>query len=668
MASKTPIKAGETPGYIIEQFQTGDTVNPSFIANGIPVGGTAAQVLAKVDGSDYNAQWVNQSGGGGITEIAYSDLFDLVSNNTVQEGVFYLVSDAGGADLGFVTVGVASNAIAADGTGGYLNCDFQATGDYSGVEAITGVPAGSQRGIWSETGEGTWFDGDFAIWNLSHYQLTNSAAIDGTDPATNAAAYTQLLRTDPAQGYITVWDISEYNFAGNAIVARQDSRANLVKGSANIAAFTWGSDAFTGNVANSALIDLKNCTASVTNNVLSPGSEMSAIETGADSVIANNILLNGATMTGITAGATSTISRNTVGQGATVGTITGGDSMSIVDNEIGNAGSITSITTGTSLSVSANVLSATGSITDITAGDGFSLDNNRLASNAVIGNGTTASDNSGITSNTLGSTAIISEITMGSNSLIGNNTVGPFGTIERNELADNAQLSDNILLQSSRISDNTVEGIIARNTVEVSAGITLNTIGIDGGISACSAGVNSSISSNVLGEESVISGIILAGGIVVSAKTLDDGVALANKTIGVQMTATETISAELVGTRAIPGFSDIQKDIDATGATTLAFGAPNVYAGIFNVSSTNATETIDAFTNAPTAFPIQIRPAAGLALTITGTSVASAIAGEFVLTTASVTLDGDKGEYIEMEIDSAGVGVLVERRRVVGIV
>ena len=32
---------------------------------GVPTGGTAAQVLAKVDGTDYNTEWVDQSGGGG---------------------------------------------------------------------------------------------------------------------------------------------------------------------------------------------------------------------------------------------------------------------------------------------------------------------------------------------------------------------------------------------------------------------------------------------------------------------------------------------------------------------------------------------------------------------------------------------------------------------------
>ena len=32
---------------------------------GVPAGGTAGQVLAKIDGTDYNTEWVDQTGGGG---------------------------------------------------------------------------------------------------------------------------------------------------------------------------------------------------------------------------------------------------------------------------------------------------------------------------------------------------------------------------------------------------------------------------------------------------------------------------------------------------------------------------------------------------------------------------------------------------------------------------
>jgi hypothetical protein len=32
---------------------------------GVPVGGSTGQVLAKIDGTNYNTQWVTSSGGGG---------------------------------------------------------------------------------------------------------------------------------------------------------------------------------------------------------------------------------------------------------------------------------------------------------------------------------------------------------------------------------------------------------------------------------------------------------------------------------------------------------------------------------------------------------------------------------------------------------------------------
>lgn len=40
---------------------------------GVPTGGTAGQVLAKIDGTNYNTQWVNQTGGGGSGIVAISD-------------------------------------------------------------------------------------------------------------------------------------------------------------------------------------------------------------------------------------------------------------------------------------------------------------------------------------------------------------------------------------------------------------------------------------------------------------------------------------------------------------------------------------------------------------------------------------------------------------------
>ncbi len=47
---------------------------------GVPTGGTAGQVLAKVNGTDYNTQWVTPSGGGS----AYPNVEVSVTNTTIQ--------------------------------------------------------------------------------------------------------------------------------------------------------------------------------------------------------------------------------------------------------------------------------------------------------------------------------------------------------------------------------------------------------------------------------------------------------------------------------------------------------------------------------------------------------------------------------------------------------
>ena len=54
--------------------------------NGIPTGGTAGQVLAKVDGSNYNTEWVTPSGGGGSPKIMhYIAPYSGVNNLSVKQ-------------------------------------------------------------------------------------------------------------------------------------------------------------------------------------------------------------------------------------------------------------------------------------------------------------------------------------------------------------------------------------------------------------------------------------------------------------------------------------------------------------------------------------------------------------------------------------------------------
>jgi hypothetical protein len=100
--------------------------------------------------------------------------------------------------------------------------------------------------------------------------LTQDAAMDGTDPATNAAAYTVLPRATADMGYITEYDPIEYDWANDWLQYREDKRgnkyrydyttdvSNKVYGSSAIPLFQWGNDFVFGNIAQNSFLNIVN--------------------------------------------------------------------------------------------------------------------------------------------------------------------------------------------------------------------------------------------------------------------------------------------------------------------------------------------------------------------------------------------------------------------------
>jgi len=72
---------------------------------GVPTGGTAGQVLAKVDGTDYNTEWVDQSGGGLENPVNHID-FAAAPTEAIQSRRLQWNADAGTLDLGMDVPGV----------------------------------------------------------------------------------------------------------------------------------------------------------------------------------------------------------------------------------------------------------------------------------------------------------------------------------------------------------------------------------------------------------------------------------------------------------------------------------------------------------------------------------------------------------------------------------
>jgi hypothetical protein len=108
------------------------------------------------------------------------------------------------------------------------------------------------------------------------------------------------------------------------------------------------------------------------------------------------------------------------------------------------------------------------------------------------------------------------------------------------------------------------------------------------------------------------------------------------------------------GKRLEPGFSDFELNVDITGQSFIPlFG----FAGVIKITSSNPTETLTACDTTITQHPFEIRPAAGLLLTILN---GAGSPSEFALSSASIDLNGDTGDFAKFRQDAFGVMRLIE--------
>lgn len=125
--------------------------------------------------------------------------------------------------------------------------------------------------------------------------------------------------------------------------------------------------------------------------------------------------------------------------------------------------------------------------------------------------------------------------------------------------------------------------------------------------------------------------------------------------VSTNMTFTETISTAINTKTQGSGLSTQPRTLDITGLTTIDIGTNAELVGIYNLTSSNATETVNLISNFPTLFPFTLKPAAGLVVTVTFTAVGllSAV-DEIVGPTVDITLNGDNGD--ELTLQAATIG------------
>lgn len=661
--------------------------------------GEAGQVpTAQGDGTTI---WEDQAGGGGasITDITYADMQTAIGDSTLTPGQFYNITDAGGTDLGFICQAVKENEITVNGTGGYLNADFQGEGNYSNVEAGTGVPFGTQKGIWRPGFESI----TIPYTNLSPDYVTystSSGILDMGETYTTDLGNTGAIIEDDGAGTVTL--IPDQPLVEGEVITGDNSGNTVTVETYVTPTFAIG-DTITGQTTGA--------TAVITDN---DGSELMAYMTSAGVAFdGSEVLDNGNGVTADMNGAAGTpgialgdvviwnlqhwqLTDDTLLNGTDPETNT--DAYTLLDKETYPETYVETWDISEFDFASNRIEYRQDSVGNLVRGaagvDGFQWGNDNCNGNNIQSPDTFDIRNliGAFSINATYPGATVSDIITGGNTTIENNiienggsltgiTAGANCSISRNKIGQGATLGDFTMGDGAKRDDNDLSA--SANMTGGSQGensqVSKNTLGVECEMPNLILGPSSQINGNNLQTLSYLGDIEMIGGGRINENTLIYGT-FANKTIaeatiitsnvitGIFIEETETISAYIEFKQASQLGSTFSKEIDVTGLTAADCLAESNYVGIFNLTSDNATESIDTITNPPTLFPFTLRPAAGLALTITGTAYAGIGAGQIALKATDYTLDGDKGEYIVLEIDPLGTGCLVEKYVVNGLI
>jgi hypothetical protein len=257
--------------------------NGSYILANLIMGGVDNVV-------SNNANWIAYTtgggGGGGLISLTNADMLLLINTNTVVPAQFYLITDALNTDGGVVVQGIeVGSKSTLQGSGLFLNADYQAIGNYADVP-----PFVSALGLWSKDVQPV-VVGDCVVYNNFNY--VNLTGNWGNEPSTDAVNWDFLIKK-VTNGYILEIDFVKYNVTSNEVLFRADLRGNEVELSntfpEGLVLFQWGRDFVSNNkVSNRSFMVCTNSNCAFRGNILTNNS---VIEDSTDKVDAGVINYN----------------------------------------------------------------------------------------------------------------------------------------------------------------------------------------------------------------------------------------------------------------------------------------------------------------------------------------------------------------------------------------
>ena len=169
---------------------TGPTGDPGADGQGVPVGGTAGQVLAKVDGTDYNTEWVDSSGGAGITDGDKGDITVSASGATwtIDNNVVTLAKMADMVTSSLIYRKTAGSGAPEVNTLATLKTDL----------GLTGTNSGDQTSIVGITGSKAQFDTAVTDGN---FMYVGDAPTSHTHTASDITNFDNVSRSVVLSGY-----------------------------------------------------------------------------------------------------------------------------------------------------------------------------------------------------------------------------------------------------------------------------------------------------------------------------------------------------------------------------------------------------------------------------------------------------------------------------------